>query len=86
MAKSEKYEKGSILKFDNKVMDTVIVIGETVKDNEQYILVAPFKEVGKQAVITDKSKLLLLKISDDDNIYVETNKDIVRPILSEILK
>ena len=45
MAIDQKYEQGSILKFENESMDNVIVIGETVNEGKQYILVAPFKEV-----------------------------------------
>lgn len=85
MAISDKYKKGSILKFENNTIDTVIVIGETVKNNEQYLLVAPYKIINENNVVTDQTKIILLKVSKDDNISVETNKDIVDPVVREII-
>lgn len=80
-----KYEKGSILKFDNEKIDTVIVLGEYNKNNEHYVLVSPYKDIGNDTVVTDNSKLLLLKISENDDIFIETDEKIVKPILIDIL-
>ncbi len=85
MAISDKYKKGSILKFENDKIDTVIVIGETVKNNEQYLLVAPYKIINENNAVTDQSKIILLKVSEDDNISIETNKDTVDPVVREII-
>lgn len=86
MSINDKYKKGSILKLENKVVDTVIVIGETVKDGVQYLLVAPYKIISENEVVTDQSKIILLKVSEDDNIFVETEEAVVRMAIEEILK
>lgn len=84
MLENNKYEKGSILKFENKKIGTVIVLGEIIKDDEQYVLVAPYKDIGNDTVITSNSELLLLKVSNND-IYIETEESCVKAMLSEIL-
>lgn len=86
MSINDKYKKGSILKLENKVVDTVIVIGETVKDGVQYLLVAPYKIISENEVVTDQSKIILLKVSEDDNIFVETEEAVIRMAIEEILK
>ena len=85
MAIDPKYEQGSILKFENESMDNVIVIGETVKDGKQYILVAPFKEVKDDLIVSDKSSLLLMEVGEDDNISIITDEEILRPIITKIV-
>lgn len=85
MAIDPKYEQGSILKFENESMDNVIVIGETVNEGKQYILVAPFKEVKDDLIVSDKSSLLLMEVGEDDNISIITDEEILRPIITKIV-
>ena len=85
MAIDKKYEQGSILKFENENMDNVIVIGETLNEGKQYILVAPFREVKEDVIISDRSKLLLMEVGEDDNISIITDKDVLKPVITKII-
>ena len=85
MAIDPKYEQGSILKFENENMDNVIVIGETLNEGKQYILVAPFREVKEDVIISDRSKLLLMEVGEDDNISIITDKDVLKPVITKII-
>ena len=81
----KKYEKGSVIEFQNTALGELLIIDECLEEDLQYLLVVPYKPTDENVDI-EMDKLVLLKVKEDGNAFVVTDKQIVQKIVDKLLK
>lgn len=78
---NKDFEKGSILEFDT--IGNIVVLG-TCETDKLYILACVLKEEDN-IMKADLANLILLK-KEDDELYTETNEEVIKDVFPKILK
>lgn len=79
-----QYEKGSVIKFSNQSLGELLIIDQCNENNEQFLLVTPYKP-SETTIDIEMNKLILIKIQEDENAVVVTDKQIVQNIVEKLL-
>ena len=81
----DKYEKGSILKYDNG--DKFLVCERLKKDEHQYILVMKLEgEIQQEKIVIDYNKMMMFKVLANDETIVEKDEKIIEKVYNEMLE
>ena len=82
----EKYKPGTVFDLYKDDNQEYMIVNNVEKENRVYLLVAPiYKE--NEEIKTDYTKVMLLNVDKDtDNIEIETDENIIREVINEIMK
>lgn len=81
---NDKYLKGTVFKLQEDSDRLYLLVEKTMIEDEQFLLVMPVEDIKKIEI--DIKKFILLRVTKDDEIIIETNPELIEKILRKVFE